>query len=149
MKIFIIFVFVLFLPLLLLGQEKDSIPDTVNIEPDYKSPTEDLPFSMPRKIAKEGGFLKFNAPKEHPLTYIIPKADTLFADQLESIGLVVGREKFLIIHLEAGKSKILKVNHNANPEKDENGKIYYYAVYWKGQWAEGQSSPMIIIKPGS
>jgi hypothetical protein len=104
---------------------------------------------MPPKEAKEGGFLLFKAPKEHPLTYIIPKADTLFADHLESIGLVVGRTKFLIIPLEAGRSKKLKVNYNANPRKDIDGKIYYYAVYWKGQWAEGQSSPMIIIKPGS
>ena len=144
MKIIVFLVF-LFLPALLLGQEKDSIPDTVSIEPDLNNPTENIPFSMPRKEAKEGGFLQFKAPKEHPLIYLIPKADTLFADQHESIGLVVGHTKFLIFSLEAGKSKILQVNHNANPKKDINGKIYHYAVYWKGQWAEGQSSPIIIL----
>ncbi len=29
------------------------------------------------------------------------------------------------------------------------GKRYSYVVYYKGEWAEGHSSPVIIIKPGS
>jgi hypothetical protein len=148
MKSITMILILLIMPTLLLSQEKGSAPDTVVIKPDFDNPTDYLPFSMPTKNAKEGDWLRFEAPRTHGLTYIIPKADTLFADKMESIGFVIGRTKFLILHLKASAVKYLQVAHDANAGVGPKGKRYSYVVYYAGEWAEGNSSPAIIIEPG-
>lgn len=149
MKLIIIFFSILILPAFLLGQEKGEEPDTVVVEPDTTSSTIYLPLILPLTQAQEGDLLLFKAPKSHGLTYIIPKADTLFADDMASIGIIIRRTKFLIISLEAGQSRLLKIDDEANQGVGKNGKRYFFAVYDKGIWGEGKSSPVIIIKPGS
>jgi hypothetical protein len=139
----------LILPAYLLGEEKEKLPDSVAVILDYKSPKEYLPFSIPPTEASEGGYIKFEAPRVHGLTFIIPKADTLFADDLESVGFIIGRTKFLILYLNASELKWLRIADDANQGVGISGKRYPFVVYYRGEWAEGHSSPVIIIKPGS
>ena len=149
MRFINVLVVLLILPTFLLGQDNGSIPDSVTVILDYKNPKGYLPFSIRNTEAHEGDWVKFEAPRTHGLTFIIPKADTLFADDLESIGFVVGRTKFLILPLKAAELKWLEIADDANQGVGPAGKRYSYVVYYKGEWAEGHSSPVIIIKPGS
>jgi hypothetical protein len=112
------------------------------------STKEYIQIRMQTVIAKEGDWLKFESPRIHGLTFIIPKADTLFSDDLAATGLVIGRTKFLIFHLNAAEVKYLQVAYDANAGVGLKGKRYHYVVYYKGEWAEGNSSPSIIIEPG-
>jgi hypothetical protein len=86
MKITTILIALTILPTFLLGQ------DTVEVKLDYKDPKGYLPFSIDVTTAREADWIKFEAPRLHGLTIIIPKADTLFADDLESIGFIIGRK---------------------------------------------------------
>ena len=149
MRLINVLVVLLILPTFLPGQDSGSLPDSVTVILDYKNPKGYLPFSIRTTVVREGDWVKFEAPRTHGLTFIIPKADTLFADELESIGFVVGRTKFLILSLKAAELKYLRIADDANQAVGPNGKRYSYVVYYKGEWAEGQSSPVIIIKPGS
>jgi len=149
MRFINIMILFLILPAWLLGQEKESLPDSATVVFDFKNPKGYLPFSIPITVVRDGGYIKFETPNTHGLTFIIPKADTLFADDLESIGFVVGRTKFLILSLDSSEVKWLKIADNASQGAGPEGKRYSYVVYYRGEWAEGQSSPAIIIKPGS
>ena len=149
MRFLNVLVVLLILPTFLLGQDKKGIPDTVAVYLDSDKPAGKLPFSIRKTELLEGGWLKLEAPRSHGLTFIIPKADTLFADDLESIGFVVGRTKFLIISLKSAELKYLRIADDANQGVGPDGKRYSYVVYYKGEWVEGESSPVIIIKPGN
>ena len=148
MKFITLILMLLILSNFVFAQEKGSAPDTVSVDAVIDSTKEDILIRLPTVIAKEGDWLKFESPRIHGLTFIIPKADTLFADDLASIGFVIGQTKFLIFHLNPAEVRYLQVAYNANAGTGPTGKRYYYVVYYKGKWVEDNSSPSIIIEPG-
>jgi hypothetical protein len=148
MKLNIIFLVFLMLPAFLLGQENPAQPDTIEITFDEKSPSEFLPYKVPPIRAKEGDWIKLNGKEDHGLIYFIPQSNLLFADSSESLGLVIGRTHFLVLSLSARETIKLKIDENANQGVGPDGKRYPFVIYDKGEWTEGDSSPVIIIEPG-
>jgi len=145
MKCITIFFIILLLPTFLLGQDPPPSVDTLEVTPLYKKPNECICFTIPKVKIKNGEMIRFKATEKPGFTFIIPKADSLFAGKRDYYD--IGGTKFLIFFLEKGETKEYQINENANPYEDGKEKEYRYAIYWNGLWPEGESSPVIIIEP--
>ncbi len=165
MKFRYVVLLVLFLNTTFCTRDKNSdnvVPDAPPVEDtvsvilkyDKEQPLESQ-YRISKVSVKQKGKLRFTndtKEKETSVTFIIPNADLLFEDFRGYYAFSINNITYLVITVgKNGKSKVLKIHDDANQGAGEFGKRYVYSAYCQdaGVMAEGDSSPVIIIKPGS
>ena len=163
MKFRYVVLLVLFLNTTFCTRDKNSdngVPDAPPVEDtvkvilkyDKEKPLESQ-YRILKVNVKQKGKLRFiNDTNETSVTFIIPNADLLFKDFKGYYAFSIENITYLVITVgKNGKSKVMKIHDDANQGAGKVGKRYPYSAYCPdvGEMAEGESSPVIIIKPGS